>query len=370
MNHIHIPTGLGLRKPRTEERKGRYGLTFDELFDYTTLFNDVINVGDRTVCVGPPLYGMESEIRFNSPMAFKKLDRASLLELDTTDDTLVMTYPGGRQEIQVTYKSDMFSGMDVLVTKQKNEPLHWIHEWVTYYSKEYGVRGFCFYNNNCTAYTVDEMKEYLSTIDNVTIEVLEYNVPFGPGAPWMHDYCEYVMLEHFKHKYAWCARMILHHDIDELLVTTEDITLDVIYNQLRQTDTSGIMYGTVNIDPYSFKYQTSARNLPREDVHFKDFCHYLDSMNPTSLAGRFTHTKWMLIPQMSMNTQWNTHSISNAATIQKKPRSIYMAHFFPMNSNNKNFKGVKFIKDLSTADPSELVRDTLLETRLTRAFSS
>ena len=374
MNHVKIPLSWGVkRKPRTELRKGRYGRTFDELFDYDTLFNDAVRIGDKVLLFGPPLYELKKEFNFGS-IKNRTMDkeRASITEVQTTDDTITLYNRSENIDIAVSDRDSSLKGLNCIVAKQRNEPLNWLSEWVQYYYSQYNVRGFVFYNNNCTTYSAEEMKAHLQKVSSdITIIVLDYNVPFGPGEPWMHDYCEYVMLEHFKYKYGWCANTVLHHDIDELLVTPEGVSLDTITGDLRRRGIGGLLYGTYNVKAYSTRLDKMAGELSPEEITFADYYQVFTDkdLNPTSLRGKRTHTKWMAIPELSMNMQWMTHGFNGSSHthIEKTGRQVYMAHFWSHVSNNKVQIPGRMVRPMHRADAAV---DEILRSRLNSAFSS
>lgn len=376
---VKIPKEWGLREPRVpvSQRVGRHGKTFDELFDWDNLFIGVTRVNPtQIVCVGPPLYEMESRLSFNDGKSALKhqvvnQDRTSTVVIYSESDDLYL----GDIKLNVNQRCTKFEGLKVLMTKQKNEPLEWIRQWVHYHYTEYGITGFVIYNNNCTDYTIEETYEYLSDIsDEIVIDVQDYAVPFGPGGPmWVSDYCIYMLNEHFKYNFSINAQCALYHDIDELLVLREDITIDDIVSFLNENNKNAIEYGNENIDPRHMTKGVDAYDMEREEINYLDFVHYGPHINNPNMVGIRSITKWLCIPNKSLPYQWKTHDMGGDTVIAPKgEKEIYFAHFFSHKSVNKDRDQVesKAPINISIAKEGDLIKDELLEKRLTRAFKN
>ena len=381
MNIIDIPESWGLRRtPSTPiDPEGLWhGLPYESYYDYTTLFVDAIDIGEgRVLLVGPPLYDIEKEVSFYSGStklshSFHRLDR-TLLTLVTgyTSGNITLKNSKGDIDIVVETVSSEFDGLHVVTTTQKNEPLCWTREWIEYYYRAHGVRGFVFYNNNCTEYSSEEMLSYLSGIaDDIIIKIEESNIPYGPPSPrWDNNFCQHINFEHFKYKYAWCARSAINQDIDEVLVFGEGITLDGVTDYLTNAKQSGIVMESRFIDPYSFKEGKSANELPREDIHFIDFLHWW--IDPEAPKRDWSGGKWIAIPQHSMEVQWTTHNLIGAPRTPCREGKAYYCHYNAFKSALKNISTVQRArtKDVSKAPLEELTHDPILERNLRRAFS-
>lgn len=376
---VKIPKEWGLREPRVpvDKRVGRHGKSFDELFDWDNLFIGVTRVApNQIVCVGPPLYEMQSRLNFNdgkNQLEFKvaNQDRTSTVFIFSESDELYL----GDIKLNVNQRCTKFEGRKILMTKQKNEPLEWIRQWVHYHYSEYGITGFVIYNNNCTDYTIQETYDYLSDIsDEIIIDVQDYAVPFGPGGPyWVSDFCIYMLNEHFKYNYSINAQCALYHDIDELLVLAEHITIDDIVNYLLQNNKTGIEYGNFNVDPRHIVSGKDAYDMDRDDIRYLDFVHQGPHINRDQMQGPWCIIKWLCIPNKSLAYQWSTHSLGGDVVVAPKTeREIYFAHYFSHKSVNKDrdVEEAKAPINISRAKDGDLIKDTLLEKRLTRAFKN
>ena len=122
------------------------GNTFDSMYDFDTLFNDAIYIGDgKLILVGPPLYEIKSRIRFTDGSKelkpqYMEMDRActTVIDIDPQSD-LFVECGDHRIKLEISYPSTLFEGRKLLCTIQKDEPISWIRQWVTYYYTVHGV---------------------------------------------------------------------------------------------------------------------------------------------------------------------------------------------------------------------------------------
>lgn len=383
MELVRIPDSWGvLREPRTpphQRNMMRHGLSFDEQFDWDILFSDVIDIGDnRILCIGGPLYELADLIKFSDGTKILnheiyQLDRTCITLVHYTDsyDNLQLVHSKENVPVKVFEPSTIFKGIGFVTTMQKNEPVSWIKEWLQYYYVEYGVKGFLLYNNNCTDYTTEELQSELrSMYHDIVVEVVDWNVPYGPQTPaWDSDFAQYTQFEHCKYKYGWCSPYVLNHDIDELLVTKEGLGIDGILGFMKQNGVAAIVYGNRNLNAYNVHLEESSHLIDNQEIHYKDYYHYMDEENNPNFWGERSITKWIIIPEMAMDCQWKTHYIdgnSKFIHLPKDNESIYFAHFYSMKSVNK-------LDHESTVDQSNstsnLKVDYLLKGRLQHAFS-
>ena len=137
------------REPRTPKNIRNdlvtHGVSFDGKFDWDTLFADAINIGNGTVLlIGPPLYELKDRVSFTDgknilPHKFIDLDRVQYTLVQTDCKVLYVD----ELEIAVNDRCDDFAGQGYVMCMQKNEPFHWIEDWIRFNYIEHGVRGFC-----------------------------------------------------------------------------------------------------------------------------------------------------------------------------------------------------------------------------------
>jgi len=373
MNIVRVPDEWGVKRvpPCNESDMFPNPETFKDRFDYDTLFVDAIRLNDQVVLlIGAPLLNLEKVFFLSDGTSrlqtkLQRMDRCSYLYVQTTSNTIYADNGSHRVEIQVSARSTKFNGLRTMVTNQRDEPLHWIDQWVEYYYKVHGVRGFIFYNNYCESTTSEVLENYISERHpDVVVECLDFDVPIGPrSTQWNSDFGLYLKFEHVKQKYAWCSELLFNNDIDELVVLYDDITMDGIYEQLLSDNKIGVVYGTQNIDPYNERLSISASELPTDQIFYSDYYLVGEGVNNPNIYGNNSFAKWIVIPQKAMNIQWKTHYLGNnqnCHVIPKEPKQILAAHYYAFYSSASNKKS-NMRRNVSKTNVNDLVRDEYLK---------
>lgn len=386
MNIIYIPDEWGVKRvPRTspEEQKEMHtlGNSFESMYDYNTLFVDAIKFSNGdAILVGPPLYELKNQFYFTDGKEKLKstsyeIDRCCITVVKDIGDLDKIFIENSKKsiEVELSKQSDIFNGKRLIGTIQKDEPVSWIIQWVKYYNTVHGVDGFVIYNNMCETYTAVELKSQLCiAFPHLTFEVLEYECPLGAFSKrWDSNFAQIVMYAHIKYKYAWCADLFLNHDIDELLVMYDDITLDNVYSQLVNANVPGLIYGCQNIDPYNERLGVDAADLCPEDIKYSDYYYWGNHINNPNIYGHMSFAKWFIIPNRLMNEQWLPHHISGnhgCKYVEKDPRVINVAHFHAFRSPNKKNHPIQVNR--SSAKDGDLIKDDYLEALLKETFLS
>ena len=380
-----IPEAWGvLREPRTPADKRKDVITLgrphDEMFDWDTLFNDALRIDEnRVLLIGPPLYELKSHVNFvegNTPLKTDFVDRINvgLTVVHTSADRFTLSHPKESIEITVNQRSTEFLGMGCMSTMQKNEPMHWIADWIQYHNKVHGVRGFIIYDNNSDNYTVEELQAHLESLPlDIVVKVVPWNVPFGPHTPrWDSNFSQFTQLEHWKFKYAWCSDFAINQDIDELLVT-DGFTIADVLQEIEDNMYPGVIYRTRNIDPYNERLGVAAYELDVEDRRFADYYYYSDYNNTNNTkVGRRLIDKWITIPRFSMNHQWAVHdfgySFNNNSVKVTPEKGLYFCHMYAMQSKHKDKHPSFHDRNKHLVDLGELKLDKALKESLERAF--
>ena len=373
-----IPEHWGIRRePRISEEQRKsivtWGKTFDEQYDWDILFSDCVDIGDdRILLIGAPLYELKEQIQFTDgenvlPHQVYDMDRVSITLVSGSCETLYIR----DLAIPVTPASTKFEGMGCVVTMQKDEPMPWIRDWITYYYKEHGVRGFCIYSNNSEDYTVSELQEYLDAIElPVVVEVVDWCMPYGPETPtWDSDFSRYVMYENFKYRYGWCCDYVLNQDVDELLLIKGGIKS--VLQQMKSQQLGAIIYGNRNIDSYNSVRDCYAIDLPVEQRTFSEYYYYSKELNNPAMRGKRSIPKWLALPEYSMDSQWKNHEISGDVRqvyIDKNEEQIYFAHFYSMQSKNQNHNPRHSTRNTALVAKENLMIDRYLQSKLEEIF--
>jgi hypothetical protein len=207
-------------KPFTKEDLQQY--------DYETLFYNIFfdRNNKNLIIVGPRLGNFKEllfpfEINFNKKLLKKYIliginPMIFILKFELNSPVLEENH------VQVILKNKLSKnflikknnlkvGKNVLVTKQKNNKLIWIEDWIKHYQK-IGVNTIVIYDNN-SDYQDELIKKYK---DDENIYIIPYNFKFGMINCHYHKYMQEALLNDFL--YQFCDNnYILNFDIDELL---------------------------------------------------------------------------------------------------------------------------------------------------------
>jgi hypothetical protein len=367
---VRFPSEWNLRREpkRPPELRRDYfgGMKFNDNFDWDTLWYDALQISPQTILlIGPPLYQTANLIAGNIKIVddhgtmlsgrFIEMDRACLTVLNTTSMTSTIRMISQVETvIPVNQISNEFIGCKVMFTLQKNNPINWIKEWISYHHLNFGIEGFLIYDNQSSIYDAEQLESSVSE-PGVKVKVVSWDVPYGPQGfacdyynTWDSDYAQSTMFEHAKRKYLHGSTLAINADIDELLVL-KDKTLDQIIQDINHNNISGYCYKGRWIEPYDLSSRSDARPLPLDQRHFYDY-HCTDHTQPRDLGN-----KWMLIPKKALDGQWSVHH-ANCTMVQST--DIYYGHYLAMNTN------WSYPRDQYDRDPSNLISDPILERNL------
>jgi len=232
LNTINLPLELGMlrefRRTLSDVRMHNYKEGKLGAYDTRTIFYDVFLQADKktVIAIGPPPLNLEKlvlsarlnirgfSLPFKNHTNFKKLLilKAVLpfaIEQNDQLDAEMVFENSFRQPIVLAINSRLQG--KALVTVQKNNKLHWIKDWATYYRGEYGIEHIYIYDNNS-----DGQEKLIEQLDGYA-KVIPWNFPYGIVSSSGNQFCQVGALNHFKHRHAGNAR-IFNFDIDELLV--------------------------------------------------------------------------------------------------------------------------------------------------------
>lgn len=336
-NIIKIPENWNVKREPTrplELRRDYFGgMKFNENYDWHNLWYDAVFCNNRILLIGPPLNNLISQFEHDPlvnsadivlPVTAYNADRMSITVVDCNDNSI--QFRSG-SEIKINKASDEFVDRICMFTLQKDNPIAWIRSWISYHAN-LGVDSFLIYDNNSATYTTDYLEKSIS-MPGLTIKVVEWNVPYGPQGfdcdyynTWDSDYAQSAMFEHAKHRYLSNSRLAINADIDELLVLPKN--LDNIIDDLHNSNVSGYTYKGRWIEPYDIIKKTQAAEVQLDQRRFENY-YCTDHTNPYGIGN-----KWMIIPRLSINSQWSVHS-TTAKMLQND--SIYYGHYLAMNTN-------------------------------------
>jgi hypothetical protein len=349
-------------------------LNFDQNYDYDTVWNDIIQLNQQTLLlIGPPLYSVANWIMTQCQFIdsvgntmqwqYHEMDRVAYICISTTSyhKEITLKTPYDEHVLYVDYPRRHFENQKVIVTISKNHPIEWLKQWIDYHRVVHNVEGVLLYNNRSTIYTTEELSIALQRRD-MTVEILDYDVPFGAMGggtwewqgksgdflPWDSDFSQYVMLEHAKWKYLWCAKLAINADTDELLIVKNG-NLDGVADYCATGEHSALLYDGVWIEPVDGSTGTIAKNIPPELRHFSHYWY------TTGGDGRGIGVKWLLNPQRNLQYQWHLHKTYGPHV---KTSEIAFGHFFAMNTN-WSYTRDEFLGNHSDLQELSLLKDNL-----------
>ena len=223
---------LPKRKPIRpfEERQDN----FNKLFDYDTLFYDIIFKDSKIIFFAPPIDEKSIDIIlaniFIDMLPLKKF----IFKIFKTNKLIkLIIYVDNFSQIQLFNKRIKFEKLKhnidskntrVLCTLQKNNPLEWIKDWILFYIKNHNINLIIIYDNNSNIYTIDDLKKYLDAI-NCKIIIVNTLFKYGPqrynGSAFDSDFLQSFILEHVRYKYCSNKSFLINVDIDELLISNK-----------------------------------------------------------------------------------------------------------------------------------------------------
>lgn len=362
-----LPASFGLRREpprRPEDRQDDYL----KKFDFSTVYYDVFEVNGVVTGIGPPALNLRKYIDDSTVCIDGTEATVRLVELDRTQVTrfhadnpggglLSFDHAMGNISCEIGRDlSSIFEGRSVITTKSKNNAISWICDWARFYVTNHKVTGVVLYDNGSTDYAAADVLNALRDVPGLqACAVVEWAYPWGSpggvwagnkGIPWDSDYCQYGAMEHARNRLLRNARIVINHDIDELLVTDSGQTAEDI---LRETGAAGIEYKGRWIETVG----TPVSGEPR----FFDFRFYD--------KGRSACTKkWIVDPLLAKEAaQWKLHSV--AGINLGKSDALSHRHFMGINNNWKHNRSK--LTNYSSAKHSV---DEELSASLVRAFAT
>ena len=344
-NIIRFPTEWNMRREPmrpVELRKDYFnGMKFNENFDWDNLWYDAVQLHQSCiVLIGPPLYHTSNQLptkcKFtddnNVALSFRsfEMDRAGMTAINTTGwvNNLKMI-SNTETVIPVNRICEDFNDRYCMFTLQKDNPISWIKQWITYHHVNFGIDGILIYDNGSKGYSLDDLESQLQT-PGVVVKVVSWDMPYGPQGfdcnyynTWDSDYAQSSMFEHAKRRYLSNAKIAINADVDELLAMSYS-TLDDVINHINQEGVAGYCYKGRWIEPYDLANNKPAYEVSLGDRQFIDY-YCTDSRNIIGIGN-----KWMLIPGKALNSQWVVHSTGAA---MRQNHDIYYGHYMPMNTN-------------------------------------
>lgn len=295
-----------IKSPKESYSKYSFGKTFDETYDYDTLFSGVLKYEDTLVITAPPFLNFKKFVNdsvtindgFNDiELEFNDLDRCgvAISTIDKNSTHLYLTYKDESPiEIEIeSLETKKFKDKKVLFTMIKNDPMDWILNWIQYHHEIYGIDGFIIFSNNSDKYSCQELEDYLKS-DSYELCIVDWEMKWGVvGPPWDSDYCKIVGLEYLKYKFAYDSEFVLNLDIDEYFVS--GYSIDEIIEAMILNRKDSINMESKNISRYSI--------LPNDGSIKNYYWYHEKDIDVNKMV------KWITLPKYSRNYPWTTHYV-------------------------------------------------------------
>ena len=116
-----------------------------------------------------------------------------------------------------------------LTTLQKDNPIAWISDWITWYHRSYGVTRLILYDNSSESW--EEVLDFLNGLP-FDMEVVFVNWPYPHGFH-PYKYCQKGSLNHCRIRFSISSGYCLNFDIDEYLMYSEGKLLDLLNDTIK-----------------------------------------------------------------------------------------------------------------------------------------
>ncbi len=313
-------------------------------YELDTVFYDLFfgGGGDRLIAIGPPPLNFSSEIRlikiYTDDCKVNLVKKVTFIERDricffhfslnqvlniNEPCSLHLEFPCGHQATCELKPQNCDPVQLQITTLQKNNPVSWISDWITYFTKQ-GAQRFILYDNGSDNFT--EIEHALTYL-NLDIEVILISWPFnyGPIRSNYNKFCQAGQNNHANqlfHQTQWCG----HFDLDEYPVPqNRESIVDILARQNR-------FIGVLRLDSYWVrKINSNQAKSSLSDFSAMDF-----KVRDKTLRG--TGHKYFI--RQAAYKEAKTHNgLVKFGFIRKlaKPSDFVFLHFLGLTTNWKPY---------------------------------
>jgi hypothetical protein len=307
-------------------------------YDYDTLIYNVFLSYDNKslVIIGPPLFNLYEEF---FPMHFKGFglnlkiqknrDKGFLFEehpfffkvtiplknIDIQKMNKVTFIFKNREIINLEVPINNYKcGARILVTKQKNNNLQWIKDWITHYQKRYNVSNIIIFDNNSD--NTEQLCDVLTNKNGNKLDIIPYKYNFGVPQQHLTSFFQNTILEVAKLQFCRNGVIFFNFDIDELLQI-----IPSKLNTLIETNK-----GIINYNFREWRVPMTIDNKQNQEYSFKDFKYKNKKPSEHGYATKYVAT-------IDNKTSLNIHFATT-----KKKKTYLDDCFFHFNGINTNWK--------------------------------
>lgn len=357
------------------------GPDFERRFDHLTLFNDIFwePGGESILAIGPHVpshFDPELDIRFTclstgASLAATYLPsrvhiHGDMFRITPAAETTALLVAVGQQQTVVSVQpnlSHLLAGRRVLTNRCQNDPLEWLVDWAHFHVTEFGFDAILHYDNQSTAYSVDDVRQALAAVPGLDV-VIALSWPFPlepahaeiPGAGrffWQRQlkdrWAEACRLEHQRRRFLADAELVLVADTDELVIQRNPgMSIDDLFCE---PDVAWVKLDSNLI--------VNTADPPERLMRHRDLHWIWD--NPG-----FKTPKYLVKPRRCPDeARWWLHDIAGAPGRDVPPDNFTIAHFYALSTGwgGKAGRGAR-----QTPIPGVHHEDLLLRDTLNRAF--
>ena len=352
--------------------------SFEDEYDFTTLFNDAFwNVdGTAIILIGPPLLNLPNDLGLKfvalpsgavCPASHMQRVWMGQTTLEVPAGTNALAIEAGSVRFVVAPQpnlSALFAGRRVVFTMNRNNDLQWIRDWARFYALEHGCEAVLFYDNNSDRYGLADVDDAIrSACEGLEVAVVDWAFPYGvfdgrrelAYLIWDGFFSQRAIFEHARRRFLARARSVINADIDELAISQPARSIC----EMVETSSTGLLrydgWWIENVAPTG-----SAR--PRHRDYYLRKRGRLDPVEP----------KWAVVPSRCPDSaQWSTHIVHGMAA-DEASLDVSLRHFRAINTNwdvhglldpTKRTEGI-------TGSAADLEVDEPLRQRLERVFAA
>lgn len=341
-----------IRNPKNLYKKFTYGKTFDETYDYTTLFYGSFRYEKQVFLIGPPLLNIKEYIESNVTITDGKndlkftsfeMDRCEISVISLVEEVDNLYFFCGENltlTIPLDTRSKKYDNKKIVFTMQKDETIDSIKTYISYYKNVFGVEGFIIFDHNSESYTLEELSESLKNM-GVEYDIIHWPLRHGPiGPPWDSEFARIGAFQYLKYKFAFDSKCVINLDIDELLIC--EYSLDEVIDSMIEQNIDTISIQSKNISRYTHLDENNF------NINLVKNCYYYHQKDNEIDGERSSMVKWITIPSKSNQYCWTTHHVlSPSSTLAEE---IYYAHMWIfcspnhlMKNSGTNVKDARFI---------------------------
>jgi hypothetical protein len=306
----HSPLRRDITRPVEYRQPG-----FDDEFDATTVFYDVITLGSwpsgHLILVGPPLRNLEATIMggriTGRPLGprisrYHQRDRCSDIWLPATfADIVDLAFDFGSTRLRSSRAEPRrYAGRRVLYTLSKDNDPVWVSDWAWFHVVNHGADAVLLYDNGSARYAPGELLETLrGALPGLPVDVVSWPFRYGPGGfsstvGWDSDFCQYGAFQDARFRFLGQAASVLNTDVDELVVSASGRS---VFEAAEQNAAGCVAFPGDWIAAAGHPtYETSPRH--------GDFV-YRDTAQPARCP-----LKWCVVSaRIALEYDWSTHHV-------------------------------------------------------------